>query len=153
MSTAERGKKWTWNNARDIAWYISFFLFLLAKGYFAFSSGKEIKSDLETSAFARKMRGTAERIRIVPLLVLLIAELICGDASYNVLNREDPCIVLCEKTHISMHGIVHVQLLIEFWLNFIRYLCIVIDQTMNNFVSRACSKHPAVNEVADSSIW
>jgi len=45
-------------------------------------------------------------MKIAAFLVLLFAELIRGDVSYNVLNREDPCISLCEKAPTTMHGIV-----------------------------------------------
>jgi len=40
-----------------------------------------------------------EDIKIAELLVMMLfVESIHGDTFYNMLNREDPCINLCEKT-------------------------------------------------------
>jgi len=62
-------------------------------------------------------------VKIAAFLVLLFAEVIRGDASYNVLNHEDPCISLCEKAPTTMHGIV----------------CVAVFYAIITFVCSFCS--------------
>ncbi|EFN87887.1 Transmembrane protein 59-like [Harpegnathos saltator] len=53
------------------------------------------------------MRGNTRVI--TSLLVSLIVELTRGDMSYNIVNREDPCISLCEKTSATFANSIYVK--------------------------------------------
>lgn len=42
---------------------------------------------------------------IVSLLLLLLVNVAHSDMFYNLVNREDPCINLCEKTPLSFTNV------------------------------------------------
>jgi len=75
-----------------------------------------------------------EDMKIAALLVMLFAESTRGDTFYNMLNRDDPCISLCEKTPAGFSN-VWVSVLCPRWISHCAsYTCLYIGNFFSEHV-------------------